>query len=155
MDSGILMIQDSILVCSPDPRIPHTAQCLILLYSTLALVCLTQGPYTGSQPLDNVLAGSYQYSRLSLESEIRPLCRMVLHRLLLKSSNHVVTLLLCTSVNLSVQHTPVVKLLFICTVYTFPSQVLLLDSMKNHNHHFSLLQEVLFESILPCVQPSI
>jgi hypothetical protein len=25
MDSGILMIQDSILVCSPDPRIPHTA----------------------------------------------------------------------------------------------------------------------------------
>jgi hypothetical protein len=24
MDSGILMIQDSILVCSPDPRIPHT-----------------------------------------------------------------------------------------------------------------------------------
>jgi hypothetical protein len=27
MDSGILMIQDSILVCSPDPRIPHTANC--------------------------------------------------------------------------------------------------------------------------------
>jgi hypothetical protein len=26
MDSGILMIQDSILVCSPDPRIPHTAE---------------------------------------------------------------------------------------------------------------------------------
>jgi hypothetical protein len=26
MDSGILMIQDSILVCSPDPRIPHTAK---------------------------------------------------------------------------------------------------------------------------------
>jgi hypothetical protein len=25
MDSGILMIQDSILVCSPDPRILHTA----------------------------------------------------------------------------------------------------------------------------------
>jgi hypothetical protein len=25
MDSGILMIQDSILVCSPDLRIPHTA----------------------------------------------------------------------------------------------------------------------------------
>jgi hypothetical protein len=25
MDSGILMIQDSILVCSPDPRIPPTA----------------------------------------------------------------------------------------------------------------------------------
>jgi hypothetical protein len=25
MDSGILMIHDSILVCSPDPRIPHTA----------------------------------------------------------------------------------------------------------------------------------
>jgi hypothetical protein len=25
MDSGILMIQDSILVCSPDPSIPHTA----------------------------------------------------------------------------------------------------------------------------------
>jgi hypothetical protein len=25
MDFGILMIQDSILVCSPDPRIPHTA----------------------------------------------------------------------------------------------------------------------------------
>jgi hypothetical protein len=25
MDSKILMIQDSILVCSPDPRIPHTA----------------------------------------------------------------------------------------------------------------------------------
>jgi hypothetical protein len=25
MDSGILMIQDSILICSPDPRIPHTA----------------------------------------------------------------------------------------------------------------------------------
>jgi hypothetical protein len=25
MDSGILMLQDSILVCSPDPRIPHTA----------------------------------------------------------------------------------------------------------------------------------
>jgi hypothetical protein len=25
MDSGNLMIQDSILVCSPDPRIPHTA----------------------------------------------------------------------------------------------------------------------------------
>jgi hypothetical protein len=25
MDSGILMIQDSILACSPDPRIPHTA----------------------------------------------------------------------------------------------------------------------------------
>jgi hypothetical protein len=25
MDSGILMIQDSILVCSSDPRIPHTA----------------------------------------------------------------------------------------------------------------------------------
>jgi hypothetical protein len=32
MDSGILMIQDSILVCSPDPRIPHTArQCVPLL----------------------------------------------------------------------------------------------------------------------------
>jgi hypothetical protein len=26
MDSGILMIQDSIRVCSPDPRIPHTAR---------------------------------------------------------------------------------------------------------------------------------
>jgi hypothetical protein len=26
MDSGILMIQDSILVCSPDLRIPHTAK---------------------------------------------------------------------------------------------------------------------------------
>jgi hypothetical protein len=26
MDSGILMIQDSILVCSPDPRILQTAQ---------------------------------------------------------------------------------------------------------------------------------
>jgi hypothetical protein len=25
MDSRILMIQDSILACSPDPRIPHTA----------------------------------------------------------------------------------------------------------------------------------
>jgi hypothetical protein len=24
MDSGILMTQDSIPVCSPDPRIPHT-----------------------------------------------------------------------------------------------------------------------------------
>jgi hypothetical protein len=31
MDSGILMIQDSILVCSPDPRIPHTALYLLRL----------------------------------------------------------------------------------------------------------------------------
>jgi hypothetical protein len=31
MDSGILMIQDSILVCSPDPSIPHTAPRGVLL----------------------------------------------------------------------------------------------------------------------------
>jgi hypothetical protein len=35
---------------------------------------------TGSQPLYNLLAGSYQYSRLSIESEIRVLRRTVLHR---------------------------------------------------------------------------
>jgi hypothetical protein len=33
MDSGILMIQDSILVCSPDPRIPQAADvvCIALM----------------------------------------------------------------------------------------------------------------------------
>jgi hypothetical protein len=40
----------------------------------------SQGPNIGSQPLYHLLAGSYQYSQLSIESEIRQLCRMVLHR---------------------------------------------------------------------------
>jgi hypothetical protein len=40
----------------------------------------SKGPNIGSQPLYNLLAGSYQYSWLSIESEIRLLCRTVLHR---------------------------------------------------------------------------
>jgi hypothetical protein len=35
---------------------------------------------TGSQPLYNLLTGSSHHSRLSIESEIRPLCRTVFHR---------------------------------------------------------------------------
>jgi hypothetical protein len=50
MDSGILMIQDSILVCSPDPRIPHTAHgglallewkttpCFVLCYNMKSMI---------------------------------------------------------------------------------------------------------------------
>jgi hypothetical protein len=34
MDSGIVMIQDSILVCSPDPRIPHTADAATMILWT-------------------------------------------------------------------------------------------------------------------------
>jgi hypothetical protein len=48
MDSGILMIQDSILVCSPDPRIPHTALKRINTahnhYS-----CYTELPFVGGE----------------------------------------------------------------------------------------------------------
>jgi hypothetical protein len=40
MDSGILMIQDSILVCSPDPRILHTA---IALTSKKREICQDWG----------------------------------------------------------------------------------------------------------------
>jgi hypothetical protein len=52
----------------------------------------------GSQPLYNLLAGSYQYSQLSIESEIRPLCRTVLHRSsfdIFKSCNEVASLHVC------------------------------------------------------------
>jgi hypothetical protein len=39
MDSGILMQQDSILVCSPNLRIPHTANCLLYkCYYTVLLM---------------------------------------------------------------------------------------------------------------------
>jgi hypothetical protein len=54
----------------------NACSCYILRWLWFA----SQGPYIGSQPLYNLLAGSYQYSRLSIESEIRPLCRTVLHR---------------------------------------------------------------------------
>jgi hypothetical protein len=45
MDSGILMIQDSILVCSPDPRIPHTAHHRIIPPSSIARVIVSLCPY--------------------------------------------------------------------------------------------------------------
>jgi hypothetical protein len=38
MDSGILMIQDSILVCSPDPRIPHTAAYYNIYDDTMIII---------------------------------------------------------------------------------------------------------------------
>jgi hypothetical protein len=42
MDSGILMIQDSILVCSPDPRIPHTAW-----HGEVKILLVEECPYLG------------------------------------------------------------------------------------------------------------
>jgi hypothetical protein len=43
MDSGILMIQDSILVCSPDPRIPHTAGCLFFVSESGLMILVARG----------------------------------------------------------------------------------------------------------------
>jgi hypothetical protein len=113
---------------------------LAIFYVHYGLPHSSQGPNIGSQPSYNLLAGSYQYSRLSIESEIRPFAEQSSTDLLSTSSNHVMTSLLRTSVILSFQHTPVFELLFICHVYTFSSQALLLDSMENrsHNHHLYL-----------------
>jgi hypothetical protein len=68
------------------------------------VLLLSLSPYT----VYNLLAGSSQYSQLSIESVIRLLCRTVLHRSsLLTSSKCKVTLLLHRSVNClsnSIQH---------------------------------------------------
>jgi hypothetical protein len=75
--------------------------------------------YSGSQPLYTLLSSISQYSRLSIESEIRSLLlKTNLHRSSLSTAFVVLKLFfsdiaLLRVCNLSVQHTPVVELLFI------------------------------------------
>jgi hypothetical protein len=55
MDSGILMIQDSILVCSPDPRIPHTALLMGLMVTTMmTTVKMNKKKRRNHQPFTNI-----------------------------------------------------------------------------------------------------
>jgi hypothetical protein len=85
-------------------------QCLLQLYSTSAMVCLSRSFNLGLSPYTS----SSQYSQLSIESEIRLFHRTNLHRSSLLTSffftSDIALLYVC---QLSVQHTPVVKLLLI------------------------------------------
>jgi hypothetical protein len=68
-----LVIQDSILVCSPDPRIPHTADCviempwgLIVFYPALPACLPVPVPSSAKKKFSLILF--YRFSRAVLKT---------------------------------------------------------------------------------------